>query len=66
MSTKAQERKAMHGTGKVYWRRLGSEIRRDKWLYLLLLPGLIYFIIFSDDMILYYTDASSFFKLAPS
>ena len=46
MTTKAAERKAVHGTGKQYWRRLGSEIRRDRWLYLLLLPGLIYFIVF--------------------
>ena len=36
----------MHGTGKQYWRRLGSEVKRDRWLYLLLLPGLIYFIVF--------------------
>ena len=36
----------MHGTGKQYWQRLGNEVRRDKWLYLLLLPGLIYFIVF--------------------
>ena len=46
MTIKAAERRAMHGTGKQYWRRLGSEIRRDKWLYMLLLPGLIYFIVF--------------------
>ncbi len=46
MTTKAAERRAVHGTGKQYWRRLGNEIRRDKWLYLLLLPGFIYFIIF--------------------
>ncbi len=46
MSTKAAERKKIHGTGKEYWRRLGADIKRDKWLYLLLLPGLIYFIIF--------------------
>ena len=46
MSTKAQERRMLHGTGKEYWRRLWSEIKRDKWLYLLLLPGLIYFIVF--------------------
>ncbi len=44
MSTKTA--KAMHGTGKEYWRRLGNDILRDKWLYILLLPGLIYFIIF--------------------
>ena len=46
MSTKAAERRALHGTGKEYWRRLRAEIKRDKWLYLLLLPGLIYFVIF--------------------
>ena len=46
MSTKAAERRALHGTGKVYWRRLLSEVKRDKWLYVLLLPGLIYFIVF--------------------
>ena len=41
MSSKAAERRAVHGTGKQYWRRLGSEVKRDRWLYLLLLPGLI-------------------------
>ena len=46
MRKKTAERRAVHGTGVVYWRRLGSEIRRDKWLYLLLLPGFVYFIIF--------------------
>ena len=46
MTTKAAERRAVHGTGKKYWSRLGAEIRRDKWLYLLLLPGVIYFIVF--------------------
>ena len=40
MSSKAAERRALHGTGKEYWRRLRSEVKRDKWLYLLLLPGL--------------------------
>ena len=46
MTTKAAERRAVHGTGKVYWQRLGAEIKRDKWLYLLLLPGFVYFIVF--------------------
>jgi ABC-type polysaccharide transport system, permease component len=46
VSSKAAERRAVHGSGKQYWRRLGSEVRRDRWLYLLLLPGLIYFIVF--------------------
>ena len=36
----------MHGTGKEYWRRLGVDVRRSKWLYLLLLPGLVYFLVF--------------------
>ena len=44
MSTK--QVKSIHGTGKEYWRRLGNDLRRDKWLYLLLLPGLIYFLVF--------------------
>lgn len=46
MSTKTTELKPMYGTGKKYWSRLGADLRRDKWLYLLLLPGLIYFIVF--------------------
>ncbi len=46
MTTKAAERRAVHGTGKMYWKRLGAEIRRDKYLYMLLLPGFIYFIVF--------------------
>ena len=39
-------RAARYGTGKEYWTRLGQDIRRDKWLYLLLLPGVLYFIVF--------------------
>ena len=46
MSAKTAGPVAVHGTGKEYWRRLGADIRRDKWLYLLLLPGLVYFIMF--------------------
>ena len=46
MTTKAAERRAVHGSGRAYWQRLGSEVRRDKWLYMLLLPGLVYFIVF--------------------
>lgn len=29
-----------------YWRRLGKDVLRDKWLYLLVLPGVVFFIIF--------------------
>lgn len=46
MSEKAMAPKTLHGTGKEYWRRLGTDLLRDKWLYLLLLPGLIYFVVF--------------------
>ncbi len=46
MSEKVITTKALHGTGKEYWRRLGADLLRDKWLYLLLLPGFIYFIVF--------------------
>ena len=41
MSEKAITPKSLHGTGKEYWRRLGADLLRDRWLYLLLLPGLI-------------------------
>ena len=46
MSQKAAAKKAVYGTGKEYWRRLGADIVRDRWLYLLLIPGLIYFVVF--------------------
>ena len=46
MSTKSEAPKAYHGTGREYWRRLGADLIRDRWLYLLLLPGLVYFVIF--------------------
>ena len=46
MSTKAAERRAVHGTGKQYWKHLRSEVKRDRWLYLLLIPGVIYFLVF--------------------
>ena len=44
MTTRPQ---AMGPQGKkTYWQRLGADIRRDKWLYLLILPGVIYFLVF--------------------
>ena len=36
----------IHGTGKEYWRRLKNDLIRDRGLYLLLIPGVIYFVIF--------------------
>lgn len=44
MSTKTAERNIR--ATKRFWPKLGADLRRDKWLYLLLLPGLIYFIVF--------------------
>ena len=29
-----------------YWKRLGVEIAKNKWLYIMLIPGLIYFLVF--------------------
>jgi len=46
MGKRAAERRAVHGTGKQYWMHLRSEVKRDRWLYLLLIPGFIYFIVF--------------------
>lgn len=46
MSNKTTSVKPAHGTLKEYWRHLGADLVRDRWLYLLLLPGLVYFIIF--------------------
>lgn len=43
---KKAERVALYGEGREYWRRLRADIVRDRWLLLLLLPGLIYFVIF--------------------
>ncbi len=36
----------LHGRGTAYFVKLGKDIVRDKWLYLLLLPGLVYFLVF--------------------
>ena len=43
---KKADRVALYGEGREYWRRLRADIVRDRWLLLLLLPGLIYFVIF--------------------
>ena len=43
---KREERIAVYGKGADYWRRLRSDIVRDRWLFFLLIPGLIYFVIF--------------------
>jgi len=43
---KKAERVALYGTGKDYWKRLWNDIRGSYWLYLLMIPGIIYFIVF--------------------
>ena len=46
MKAKAVQAQPHSGTGGSYWKKLGSDLSRDRWLYLLLLPGLVYFIVF--------------------
>ena len=46
MTTRAAERKAMHGSGRRYWYRLGVDLLKNKWLYIMMIPGIIYFILF--------------------
>ena len=46
MNKAVTKRVAMHGTGREYLRRLGADIRHDRWLYALLVPGVVYFLVF--------------------
>lgn len=46
MNKAVTKRVAMHGTGREYLRRLSADIRRDRWLYALLIPGVVYFLVF--------------------
>ncbi len=46
MNKAVTKRVAMHGTGREYLRRLSADIRRDRWLYALLVPGVVYFLVF--------------------
>ena len=46
MSSKAAGNVTAHGSGASYWQKLRQDIIRDKWLYLLMLPGFLYFVIF--------------------
>lgn len=43
---KRAERRAIYGTGLEYWRRLAVDIARNRWLYIMILPGLVYFLVF--------------------
>ena len=46
MSDKVHTKKPVLSARKEYWRRLTADVLRDRWLYLLLLPGFVYFVIF--------------------
>ena len=46
MNKAVTKRVAMHGTGREYLRRLSADIRRDRWRYALLVPGVVYFLVF--------------------
>ena len=46
MNKAVTKRVAMHGTGREYLRRLSADTRRDRWLYALLVPGVVYFLVF--------------------
>ena len=51
MNKAVTKRVAMHGTGREYLRRLSADIRRDRWLYALLVPGVVYFLVFKLSLI---------------
>ena len=46
MVSEVGNRQGRSGRRAEYWTKLRRDIKRDKWLYLMLLPGLIYFVIF--------------------
>ncbi len=47
MSQKSPSKQiAIHGSGASYWKRLGNDLIQNKWLYILMIPGIIYFIVF--------------------
>ncbi len=46
MSSNAAAPRALHGSGKNYWHRLAADLLKNKWLYIMMIPGIIYFIVF--------------------
>ncbi len=47
VSTKAVANSARPGAQKPgYWRKLGIDVAKYKWLYVMMIPGIIYFILF--------------------
>ena len=48
VSTKAVANNARPGVKKPgYWRKLGIDVAKYKWLYVMMIPGIIYFILIS-------------------
>ena len=47
VSTKAVANPARPGARKPgYWRKLGIDMAKYKWLYVMMIPGIIYFVLF--------------------
>lgn len=46
MKQPASAAMASSGRRSDYWRKLGNDLLRDRWLYLLMLPGIIWYLIY--------------------
>ena len=46
MSVKAADTKGLQPKKAGYWAKLGKDILKNKWLYIMLIPGVIYFLVF--------------------
>ncbi len=46
MSTRVANDGQLRRSGESYWSKLGKDLIRNKWLYVMLIPGIIYFIVF--------------------
>ena len=46
MSEKVMERKPSRGGGKGYFAKLWIDLMKNPWLYVMMIPGIIYFILF--------------------
>ena len=46
MKQPASAAMASGGRRSGYWRKLGNDLLRDRWLYLLMLPGVVWYLIY--------------------
>ncbi len=46
MSTRVANDGQLRHSGESYWGKLGKDILKNKWLYIMLIPGVIYFLVF--------------------